>query len=183
MQSTQQADANPYIAQFVRSMSQEGEKKNKSGVKAGSSNPPPGARGGREQTSSSYVELVVDPTTSQSGEGAAVKRRRINGSGAAVKGYRRATGTSLTKLQTDLEAMKLSPETCENPYVERLTHALRQCYCRRHTKRTHTSSCPKRSQEAFHNQYVSGYHQRLLKKHCVCQASPPNCYVAQLQRR
>lgn len=182
-----QSDTNPYIAGFVRSMSHEGEKVR------GRGKADPSTATSRETglpSSSPYVESVVDPTTSRAAEGSAVKRRRITGCSIGIKGHHRAVRPSpslvrLKELQKDLEGMKISPDKSENQYVKRIDRVLQQHYsCRdRPRPRPRPAQCPKQTQQAFHNQYIVGYHQRLLKRHRICQRSRPNHYVVQLHRR
>lgn len=83
-----------------------------------------------------------------------------------------------------MEQMKLSPGGAENPYVDKLAQALQECYDRRRSEPMNLSpSCPKLNETEFHNQYITGYHQNLLKTQRVCQASRPNHYVTKIHRR
>jgi hypothetical protein len=177
-------EPNPYIAAFVRSMSQEAPTK-------GGAKKSPALSTDKTKQPSSYVESHVHPS-SEGTEGAPVKRRRVNGGGTHTtsKGYRRAfrpaqAPVHVEGVRQNLEAMKISPGAHANPYVEKLDRKLQECYSERPAPRALSSSCPKLDDglhSRFHNQYIVGYHQKLLKTRHVCQASRPNCYVAQLHR-
>lgn len=170
-----QSKPNPYIAEFVRSMSREEPSEDTSG-------PAPTANSGEKQASP-YVESPVKPS-SEGAEGAAVKRRRVNVSGMP-KGYRRAyrptkTPVHVEGVRQDLEAMKISPGAYWNPYVEKIAIKLQQQQGQCTFVSPWSSKCTK---TRFHNQYIVDFHQRLLKTHRVRQASRPNRYVSQLHHR
>ena len=178
-------NANPYIDKFVRSMSQEPPETG--GQANGSNKPTAGDGDGPTKPSSSSSKPPTAHGDEGSTEGVPVKRRRLGET--CGKGYRRAyrsPSPHVQAVQKDLEAMKISPQAVGNPYVDHLDRTLQVCLV------PNTScSCSTLSDEEgdeylllppFHNQYIVGYHQRLLKRNRVCQASRPNCYVAQLHR-
>ena len=80
-----------------------------------------------KQQPSTYVESPVN----QDAEGAAVKRRRVQGSRSVPKSHRRPYRSTHAPVNVEgvrqhMEAMKLSPEVVRNPYVEKLARRLQQ---------------------------------------------------------
>lgn len=166
-----QAEANPYIAEFIRSMSQE-----RMSDDAGASNSQ--TKTVEKQQPSSYVESPVNPSQ-EDAEGAAVKRRRVQGSRSVPKSHRRPFRSThgqpnVEGVRQRMEAVKISPEVRHNPYVEKLARRLQQPFKQEPTHELPSTECKK---APFHNQYVVGFHRSLLNCDPVCQASQQNCHI------
>lgn len=175
-----QTETNPYIAEFIRSMSQE-----RLSDDAGASiSPTKTVDSNKKQQASSYVESPVNPSR-EDAEGAAVKRRRVQGYRSVPKGYRRPHRSTHPPVNVEgvrqhMEAMKISPEVSCNPYVEKLSWRLQQPFKQDPSRVLPPTEC---KGAPFHNQYVLGYHKRFVNCDVACQASQPNCYICHIHER
>jgi hypothetical protein len=166
-QGTEKAGSNPYVSSFIRSVSQEGGSclATASPAKSGSKRQP--STGIRDSPISEGVD-----------DGSAAKKPRFYAT-TRTRGYRKALREPprVEKVCKDMERMDIS--STGNPYVDRFVRGLSERPVGRElsAKRGLSSSSPKLHQ-VYMNPYVAGFH----KRRCVCEASRPNIYVAQLHR-
>lgn len=139
----------------------------------------------KNEQPNAYVESPFNPSR-EDAEGAAVKRRRVQGSRSVPKSHRRPfrsthAPANVEGVRRHMEAMKISPEVHNNPYVEKLARRLQQPFKQEPTHELPPTECKRRA--PFHNQYVVGFHKSLVNCDPVCQASQPNCYICHIHER
>ena len=167
-QGTDKAGSNPYVSSFIRSVSQEGESCPATAA--------PAKSGSKRQPSTGIRD---SPISEGVDDGSAAKKPRVYAT-TRTRGYRKALREpqKVDRVCRDVERMDIS--STGNPYVDRFVRGLSERPVARElpAMRGLSSSSPKQHQ-VYMNPYVVGFH----KRRCVCQASRPNFYVAQLHRR